>query len=50
MGPPLVLKDIRHVPDLHLNLVSVSKLNDAGYNVILDGEKLKVSKDSLIVA
>ena len=50
MGPPLVLKDIRHVPDLQLNLVSASKLNDAGYNVILGGKKLNVSRDSLIVA
>ena len=37
MGWQLVLKDARHVPDLCLNLVSASKLDDAGYNVNLVG-------------
>ncbi|KAK4415231.1 Retrovirus-related Pol polyprotein from transposon TNT 1-94 [Sesamum alatum] len=30
-GCELVLKDVRHVPDIRLNLISAGKLNDAGY-------------------
>ncbi|KAK4421519.1 Retrovirus-related Pol polyprotein from transposon TNT 1-94 [Sesamum alatum] len=30
-GCELVLKDVRHVPDMRLNLISVGKLDDAGY-------------------
>ena len=50
MGWPLLLKDVRHVPNLRLNLVSTSKLDNAGYNVNFDGGKLKLSRGSLIVA
>ena len=45
----LVLKDVIHVSDLRLNLVSELKLDDAVYNVNLS-EKLKLSRGSLIVA
>ena len=31
-GNRLVLKDVRHVPDIRLNLIFIEKLNDEGYN------------------
>ena len=42
--------ECRHVPNLRLNLVSVSKLDDAIYNVNLSGGKLKLTRGSLIVS
>jgi len=30
-GARLILKDVRHVPDIHFNLISVRRLNDEGY-------------------
>ena len=32
MGCKLVLKDVRHVPDLHLNLISPRKLDEEGFD------------------
>ncbi|KAG5549866.1 hypothetical protein RHGRI_014986 [Rhododendron griersonianum] len=32
VGCKLVLKDVRHVPDIRLNLISTGKLDDEGYN------------------
>ena len=46
---PIVLKHVRHVADLLLNLVSAVELDDAGYNINLDSEKSKLSRGSLIV-
>ena len=40
----LVLKDVRHGPNLSLNLVLAGKLNDAGYNVNLSGGKKTLSR------
>ena len=30
-GMKLLFKDVKHVPDIRLNLISTSKLNDDGY-------------------
>lgn len=46
----LVLKDIRHVPYLHLNQISSGKLDDVGCNVNFDGGQLKLARDLLVVA
>lgn len=27
----LILKNVKHVPDIHLNLISISKLDDEGF-------------------
>ncbi|KAG5562285.1 hypothetical protein RHGRI_005121 [Rhododendron griersonianum] len=32
VGCKLLLKDVRHVPDIRLNLISTGKLDDEGYN------------------
>ncbi|KAI5315217.1 hypothetical protein L3X38_044393 [Prunus dulcis] len=46
----LVLKDVRHVPDMRLNLISTGLLDDEGYtNVFVEG-KWKLSKNSLVLA
>ena len=49
-GCRLVLKDVRHVPDIRLNLISTGKLDDEGYKNQFGNGKWKLSKGSLIVA
>ncbi|KAK8537987.1 hypothetical protein V6N12_044126 [Hibiscus sabdariffa] len=49
-GTKLILKDVRHAPDIHLNLISVGKLDDEGFcNTFSDGQ-WKLTKGSLVVA
>ena len=36
------LNDVRYVPDLKKNLISLSVLDASGYRIILEGENLKV--------
>lgn len=43
-------KLVRHVPDIRLNLISVGKLDDEGYNNNFSDGKWKLSKGSLVVA
>ena len=31
LGSKLILKDVRHVPDIRLNLISAGKLDDEGF-------------------
>ncbi|CAA0840499.1 Unknown protein [Striga hermonthica] len=49
-GNTLVLKGVKHVPNIRMNLISTSKLDDEGFcNTFRDG-KWKLTKGSLIVA
>ena len=49
LGYRLALKNIRHLPDIHQNLLSIGVLDEEGYyNVFGDG-KWKLTKKSLIV-
>lgn len=49
-GSKLMLKEVRHVPDMRLNLISTGKLDDIGMiNQFGDG-KWKLSKGSMIIA
>ena len=50
IGNKLVLKDIRHVLDIHLNLISTSRLDDEGFTNFIGESKRKLTKDSLVVA
>ncbi|KAJ8486187.1 hypothetical protein OPV22_018672 [Ensete ventricosum] len=50
IGCKLVLKDVRHVIDLRLNLISVVKLDDEDFDVRFHKGQWKLSKGSLIVA
>jgi len=46
----LLLKDVRHVPDMRLNLTSASKLDDAGLVNHFSGGKWNLTNGSLTVA
>ncbi|KAL4335295.1 hypothetical protein GQ457_07G015400 [Hibiscus cannabinus] len=46
----IVLNDVRHVPDMRLNLISAGKLDDAGYMNLFGGGKWKLTRNSMIVA
>ena len=43
------LKDVRHVPDLKKNLISLGTLDSQGYKYVAEGGVLKVSKGALVV-
>jgi hypothetical protein len=49
-GAKLTLKDVKHVPDIRLNLLSVAKLCDEGYDSLFSRDSWKLSKGSMIVA
>jgi hypothetical protein len=49
-GCRLVLDDMRHVPDIRLNLLSVGKLDDIRHGSYFGNAKWKLTKGSLIVA
>jgi Integrase core domain/GAG-pre-integrase domain len=44
------LKNVRHVPDMRLHLISVGALDDDGYQSHFFGEKWKLLKGLLVVA
>ena len=46
----MLLKDVRHVPEVRLNLISVGRLDDEGYMGSIRNGSMKFSKGSLIVA
>ena len=49
-GTKLVLRNVRHVPDIRLNLISVERLDDEGYcNTFCNGQ-WKLTKGSLVMA
>ncbi|CAH9135249.1 unnamed protein product [Cuscuta epithymum] len=50
VGCALVLKDVRHVPDLRLNLISGTALDQQGYLNRFKEGTWKLSKGSLVVA
>ena len=43
------LSNVRHVPDLRKNLISLGTLDSNGYKFSVEGGVLRVSKGSLIV-
>ena len=50
IGNKLVLKDVRHVLDIHLNLISTSRLDDERFTNSFGESKWKLTKGSLVVA
>ncbi|PKI48889.1 hypothetical protein CRG98_030737 [Punica granatum] len=46
----LLLKKVRHVPEIRLNLISTGQLDDEGYGNEFSNGRWKLSKGSLIVA
>ena len=49
-GSKLVLRDVRHVPDIPLSINSTGKLDDEGYESYFGEGRWKLTKDSLIIA
>ena len=49
-GYTLILKDVRHVPEIRLNLISTHVLDKEGYGNYFCGEKWRLSKGSLVFA
>lgn len=49
-GNKLVLKEVRHVPEMRLNLISAGKLDDMGMINQFGGGRWKLSKGSMTVA
>ena len=46
----LALKDVRHVPDMHLNMISTHILDKEGYGNYFGDGKWRLSKRSLVLA
>ena len=49
-GCTLTLKDVQHIPNLHLNLIYVHVLDKDGYNHFINSCDWKLIKGSLVVA
>ena len=49
-GAKLILKDVRHVPDIRLNLICTSKLEEEGYCSTFYGGQWKLTKRRLVFA
>ena len=49
-GSKLILKEVRHVPDIRLHLISTGRLDDDGYCNIFNEGQWKLTKGSLVVA
>lgn len=45
----LPLKNMRHIPDIHLNLISTGKLDDEGYVSKFVDEEWKLTKGPLVI-
>ena len=48
-GCRLCLKNVRHVPEIRLNLISTGTLDDEGYHSYFGKGKWKLTKGSLVV-
>ena len=48
-GVVRVLSNVRHVPDLRKNLISLGVLDDLGYSYSLKGGIMKITKGALMV-
>ena len=49
-GSKLVLKEVRHMPEMRLNLISTGKLDEAGMINQLGAGRWKLSRGSMIIA
>ena len=50
IGCKLLLQDVRHMPDIRLNLISTSELDGGGYTNQFGEGKWKLTKGSLVLA
>ncbi|KAI5434133.1 hypothetical protein KIW84_021121 [Lathyrus oleraceus] len=49
-GSEWELKNVRHIPDLTKNLISVGQLASEGYTTVFHGDQWKISKGAMTVA
>lgn len=49
IGCKLQLKNVRHVPNIRLNLISVKAQDIDGYDIYIGGGIFKLTKGSLVV-
>ena len=49
-GTRLALKNVKHIPDIRLNLISTGKLDDEGFKNTFHNGQWKLTKGSLVVA
>ena len=50
MGCTLTLKDVQHIPNLRLNLISIHMLDNDGYSHSIGNDYWKLTKGSLVAA
>ena len=50
MGMQLLLRGIKHAPDVRFNLISIKVVDDAGYDNHFGFGKWKLTKGNLVVA
>jgi len=50
MGVQLLLKGVKHTPDVRFNLISVQLLDDCGYDNHFGSSKWKLTKGNLVMA
>ena len=50
VGSTMMLKDVRHVPNLRMNVFSTLTIDQVGYCNYLDNGRWKLTKESLVVA
>ena len=48
-GMTRTLKEVRHVPDLKRNLISLRTLDESGYSFKAENRKLTISKGAMVV-
>jgi transposase InsO family protein len=48
-GMKLVLRDVKHIPDIRLNLISVGKLDDDGYCSTFHNGQWKLTRGAMVV-
>lgn len=49
-GTTLVLKNVKHIPDIRMNLISTGKLDDEGFCNTFSGGQWKLTKGAMVVA
>ena len=49
-GSRLILKNVKHIPDIRKNLISTGKLDDKGFYNIFDNGIWKLTKGSMVIA
>ena len=49
-GTMLILKNVKHIPDIRMNLISTGKLDDEGFCNTFRDSQCNLTRDSMVVA